>query len=60
MALRAYLTPGGMGAFQLSDKDRDRPNPRAAAWRDKRALFETALSSASPAVEIGKLFPLKL
>ncbi len=24
MALRAYLTPGGMGAFQLSDKDRDR------------------------------------
>ena len=33
---------------------------RGAACRDKRTLFETALSSASPAVEIGKFLPFKL
>ncbi len=33
---------------------------RAAEWRAKRALFEAALVSASPAVEIGKLLPFKL
>ena len=33
---------------------------RAGEWRAKGALFEAALASASPGVEIGKLLPFKL
>ena len=33
---------------------------RASEWESKRKLFELALASANPAVEVGKLLPFKL
>jgi len=33
---------------------------RAAEWESKRELFELALASADPAVEVGKFLPFKL